>query len=61
MPATVKSVDLKTRMVTLVGAKGETTTLKLGPDVQDLPQIEVGDTITVVISEAVVAAIEPSK
>jgi hypothetical protein len=38
--ATVKAVDMKTRTVTLVGPQGETKTLKVGDQVQNLAQVK---------------------
>ena len=43
--ATVKAVDLKSRTVTLVGPQGETKTLKVGDQVQNLAQVKPGDTV----------------
>jgi hypothetical protein len=43
--ATVKAIDLATRTVTLVGPEGETKTLKVSDEVQNLPQVKVGDTV----------------
>ena len=43
---TVKSVDLATRHLTVVGAGGETFTMKVPASVQNLPQVKAGDTIT---------------
>ena len=43
--ATVKSVDMKTRMVTLVGPQGETMTMKAGDQVQNLAQVKPGDVV----------------
>nr|WP_294505427.1 hypothetical protein [uncultured Rhodopila sp.] len=43
--ATVKSIDQQTRIVTLQGADGNTVSLKVGPEVQNLPQVKPGDTV----------------
>jgi hypothetical protein len=43
--ATVKAVDMKTRTVTLVGPQGETKTLKVGDQVQNLAQVKPGDVV----------------
>src|SRR4051794_13197016 len=40
--ATVKSVDLKSRMVTLVGPQGNTLTLKVSDEVANLPTVKPG-------------------
>lgn len=51
--ATVKSVDLKTRTVVLVGQNGETKSVKVGPDVQNLPQVKPGDIVIARYRESV--------
>jgi Cu/Ag efflux protein CusF len=43
--ATVESIDQKTRMVTLRGADGETTTFRVDDAVQNLPQVKKGDQV----------------
>ena len=43
--ATVKAIDMKTRTLTLVGPQGETKTLKVGEQVQNLAQVKPGDTV----------------
>ena len=43
--ATVKTVDLATRTVTLQEASGNTIVLKIGDEVRNLPQVKPGDTI----------------
>ena len=47
MTATVTAIDLKTRMVTLKGPKGEERTIKVGEEAVNLPQVKVGDLVTV--------------
>ena len=42
---TVKSVDLKTRHVTVTAPSGDTFTLKVGKAVHNLAQVKPGDTI----------------
>jgi hypothetical protein len=42
---TVKSVDLKTRHVTVVGPTGDTSTMKVGKAVHNLDRIKPGDKI----------------
>jgi Cu/Ag efflux protein CusF len=44
--AVVKTVDLQARTVTLEGPGGGTITLKVGDQVQNLPQVRPGDTVT---------------
>jgi Cu/Ag efflux protein CusF len=43
--AVVKSVDLQARTVTLEGPGGNTMVLKVGDQVQNLPQVRPGDTV----------------
>ncbi|HUL59717.1 MAG TPA: hypothetical protein VLU43_10600 [Anaeromyxobacteraceae bacterium] len=45
--ATVKSVDLKTRMVTVVGESGKPFTFKADDRVKNLPQVKPGDLVSV--------------
>jgi len=45
--ATVTAIDMATRQVTLRRADGTTFTTVAGPDVRNLPQLKVGDTVTV--------------
>jgi hypothetical protein len=45
--ATVKSVDLKTRMVTVVGESGKPFTFEASEEVKNLPQLKPGDLVTV--------------
>ncbi len=57
--ATVKSIDLKTRMVTLVGPKGETMTMKAGDQVQNLAQVKPGDVVVVSYHDSVAYVVAP--
>ena len=57
---TVKSIDLATRHLTVVGANGETFTMKVPAAVQNLPQVKVGDTITATYTREIVFAISPA-
>jgi len=57
--ATVTAIDLTTREVTLRRDNGSTFTVVAGPDVRNLPQIRVGDTVHVDFHEAL--AIELKK
>jgi hypothetical protein len=43
--AVVKAVDLQTRTVTLEASGGGTVTVKVGDQVQNLPQVRPGDTV----------------
>ncbi|MRR08399.1 MAG: hypothetical protein EG828_16060, partial [Deltaproteobacteria bacterium] len=47
MTATVQAIDLEKRMVTLKGPKGEVRTIKVGEEAVNLPQVKVGDLVTV--------------
>lgn len=60
MRATVKTVDLKARTVTLVGPSGETKTLKVGPAVQNLPQVKPGDVVVARYVDAVAYVVAPA-
>lgn len=59
MRATVKSVDLKSRTVTLIGPEGETKALKVGPEVQNLPQVKPGDVVVARYRESMAFLIAP--
>jgi len=45
--ATVQDVDLANRVVTLKGEKGNVFDLKVGEEAKNLPQVKVGDLVTV--------------
>ena len=51
--ATVKAIDHKRREVTLERADGTRVQLTVGKEVRNLPQVEVGDRVTVDMLEAV--------
>ncbi len=57
--ATVKSVDLATRMVTLIGADGETFTVKADEEVRNLPQVRAGDKVQIEFYEGLAAQLNP--
>jgi hypothetical protein len=60
MTATVTAIDLNTRMVTLKGPKGEVRTIKVGEEAVNLPQVKVGDLVTVKFYESLaVEVIKP--
>ena len=60
MTATVQAIDLNTRMVTLKGPKGEVRTIKVGEEAVNLPQVKVGDLVTVKFYESLaVEVIKP--
>jgi hypothetical protein len=47
MTATVQAIDLEKRIVTLKGPKGEVRDIKVGKEAVNLPQLKVGDLVTV--------------
>ena len=51
--ATVTAVDQETREVTLKNAEGEETRITVGEHVKNLPQVEVGDNVTIAYYESV--------
>ncbi len=51
--ATVESVDYESRKVTLKGPEGNLLTIEVEETVKNLPQVEVGDLLTVEYVEAV--------
>jgi hypothetical protein len=53
----VKSVDQKTRVVTLVGRSGEEVTFKADDRVKNLPQLKIGDEVTVTLVESLKARV----
>lgn len=57
--ATVKAVDLKAHTVTLVGPQGETKTIKVGPEVQNLAQVKPGDVVVAKYLESAAYVIAP--
>jgi hypothetical protein len=57
--ATVKAIDPDTRTVTLVGPQGETTTMKVGEQVQNLAQVKPGDTVIARYYESVAYVVAP--
>ncbi len=56
---TVKSVNLATRMVTLIGADGKPFVLKVDEEVRNLPQVRPGDLVKIEFYEGVAAQINP--
>jgi hypothetical protein len=45
--ATVQAIDLDKRVVTLKGEKGNVFDLKVGEEAKNLPQVKVGDLVTI--------------
>ena len=52
MTATVQAIDLDKRVVTLKGQKGNVFDLKVGEEAKNLPQVKVGDLVTVQFYES---------
>jgi len=50
--ATVQAIDLDKRVVTLKGEKGNVFDLKVGEEAKNLPQVKVGDRVTVQLYES---------
>lgn len=51
--ATVEAIDLDTRVVTLKGPKGDLFDFTAGEQVQNLPQVKVGDLVDITYYESV--------
>src|SRR5262245_31070780 len=58
LTATVESIDLPTRMVTLRGDSGKTETIEVSPDVQNLAQVKTGDKVVVRYFEGLAAQVK---
>ncbi len=60
MTATVVAIDLQKRIVTLKGPDGEVRDIKVGEEAVNLPQVKVGDLVTVKFYESIaVEVIKP--
>ena len=57
--ATVESVDMATRMVTLVGPDGKSFVVHADEEVRNLAQVKAGDKVTVEYYEGLVAEMAP--
>ncbi|MFL5250173.1 MAG: hypothetical protein ACJ783_15865 [Myxococcales bacterium] len=55
--AKVKSVDQKTRMVTLVNDDGESTTFKADSRIKNLKQVKPGDVVSATLTETLTARV----
>ncbi len=55
--ATIIAVDQELRLVIVRDPQGNLTTIEAGPEVRNLAQIEVGDTIRVVYEQAFIATL----
>ena len=53
--ATVESIDVATRMLTLRNAEGESFTFQAAPEIRNLPQVKVGDKVVARYYEALAA------
>ena len=56
--ATVESIDQASRQVTLRGEDGKATTIVVGPEVKNLPQVKAGDKVVVSYYEALAAEVK---
>ena len=56
--ATVTAVDHENRLVTLKDAEGDVLTVKVGDEVRNLPQVEVGDRLKVKYKAGIVASLK---
>jgi len=60
LTATVVAVDLKKRIVTLKDAQGDVRDMKVGKEAVNLPQVKVGDIVTIKFLESIaVEVIKP--
>jgi hypothetical protein len=57
--ATVEAIDLKTRVVTLKDKDGNVADIKVSEKAQNLPQVKVGDQLTVKFYESVAFELAP--
>jgi hypothetical protein len=58
--ATVKAVNQKTRMVTLVGPQGDTLTLKVSDEVRNLAQVKPGNKVIVKYHASIAFVLAPA-
>jgi hypothetical protein len=57
--ATVEAIDMGTRMVALRDEDGSRSTVMVGPEVRNLPQVRVGDRVVVSYYTAIAAELKP--
>ncbi|MEA3277276.1 MAG: hypothetical protein U9Q81_18745 [Pseudomonadota bacterium] len=57
--ATVEDIDLEKRLITVKGPKGRVVTSQVGPKVENLDQVKVGDKVRVAYREALAIMVEP--
>ena len=55
--AIVTAVDQSQRLVTIRGPQGNEVTLEAGPEVRNLAQVQIGDTVRVIYEQAYVATL----
>jgi Cu/Ag efflux protein CusF len=60
LTATVKAIDVAARKVTLQNQAGDTQTIKVGPTVQRLGEVAVGDTIEVEVEQDLALELQSS-
>jgi len=58
LTATVKSIDMDTRMVTLLGPQGDEIAFQAGEQIRNLGQVRVGDKVTVEYYEGLLADLQ---
>jgi Cu/Ag efflux protein CusF len=56
--AVVEAVDVDKREVTLKGPEGNVVTVTVGPEVRNLAQVKVGDTVTVQYHQALMLSLD---
>jgi Cu/Ag efflux protein CusF len=56
--AVVEAIDLDKREVTLKGPEGNVVTVTVGPEVRNLAQVKVGDTVTVQYHQALMLSLD---
>ena len=61
LTATVKAIDPATRKVTLTSARGNTITVKCGPQVVNFKQIQVNDVVKVTVTEELSAYLDKGR
>jgi co-chaperonin GroES (HSP10) len=60
LTATVQAVDLETRTVKLKGPEGKEVTLQVSEEARNLPQVKVGDQVTMQYFEGLAVTLEQS-
>lgn len=58
LKATVEKIDVEQRLITLKGPKGNMVTLKVDPAVKNLPQVKVGDVVSVKYYQSLLVRVE---